>query len=100
LEQILCILWENASNPAAGPVDVALDEITQAIRREPSRHWTVAELAKRAALSRAQFTRRFTTYVGLSPVRYVIQARVDRAQQLLTEPNMSVTGVASTLRYS
>jgi AraC family transcriptional regulator, arabinose operon regulatory protein len=100
LEQILCLLWEDSIHPAPGPVDVALDEITQAIRQDPSRRWSVAELADRAALSRAQFTRRFTGHTGLSPVRYLIQARIERARQLLAETNMSVTTVAMTLGYT
>jgi AraC family transcriptional regulator of arabinose operon len=99
LEQILYLLWEDATEPAPGPVDAALNEITQAIRQDPSRRWTVAELAAQAALSRAQFTRRFTAHAGLSPVRYLIQARIDRAQHLLAETNMSVTQVAATLGY-
>jgi AraC-like DNA-binding protein len=99
LEQLLYLLWEDAVRPAPGPVDRALDEITRAIREDPGHRWTVAELARRAALSRAQFTRRFTAHTGVSPIRYLIQARVDRARSLLTETNMSVTQVAATLGY-
>jgi AraC-like DNA-binding protein len=44
--------------------------------------------------------RRFTTYAGTSPVRYLIRARVDRAHQLLTDTNMSVSYVAATLGYA
>jgi len=100
LEQILGLLWEDASSPPPGPVDAALDDITRAIRQEPSRRWTVAELAARASLSRAQFTRRFIARAGMPPARYVARARIDRAHQLLTETHMSVTQVASTLGYT
>lgn len=100
LEQLLLLLWEEWTHPAPGPVDAALDELTHAIRQDPSRRWSVAELAGRAGLSRAQFTRRFTAHTGLSPARFLIQARIDRATQLLTETNMSVSQVASTLGYT
>jgi AraC family transcriptional regulator of arabinose operon len=100
LEQILALIREDAGNPAPGPIDAALDEITRSIRQDPSRRWTVAELAGQAALSRAQFTRRFVAHTGLSPARYLIDARIDRARQLLTETNMSVTQVAATLGYA
>jgi AraC-like DNA-binding protein len=99
LAQLLCLLWESAVGPAPGPVDEALDAITRAIREDPSRRWTVAELAARASLSRAQFTRRFTAYTGLPPARYLIRARIDRARQLLTETNLSVSRVAAMLGY-
>lgn len=100
LEQILALLWEETSAPSLGPVDAALDDIGRAIREEPIRRWTVAELAARAALSRAQFTRRFTAHFGTPPARYVARARIDRAHQLLTETHMSVTQVAATLGYT
>jgi AraC family transcriptional regulator of arabinose operon len=100
LEQIVLLLWEEWTHPAPGPVDVALDELTHAIRQDPSHRWSVADLAARAGLSRAQFTRRFTAHTGLSPARFLIQARVDRAYQLLTETTMSVTQVASALGYT
>jgi AraC-like DNA-binding protein len=99
LEQILSLIREDATSPALGPIDTALDEITQAIRRDPSRRWTVTELADRVSLSRSQFTRRFRAHTGLSPARYLIDARITRARQLLTETNMSVTQVAVTLGY-
>jgi AraC family transcriptional regulator of arabinose operon len=100
LEQILCLLWEDSIHPPPGPVDAALHEITHAIRQDPSRRWTVAELADRTALSRAQFTRRFTAHAGMSPIRYLIRARMDRAHQLLTETKTSVAKVAVMLGYT
>jgi AraC family transcriptional regulator of arabinose operon len=100
LEQILGLVREDATSPAPGRIDTALDDIIQVIRRDPSRRWTVTELASRVALSRSQFTRRFLAHTGLSPARYLINARLDRARQLLTETNMSVTQVAVTLGYT
>jgi transcriptional regulator GlxA family with amidase domain len=77
-----------------------LEQIAQAIRQDPGRDWSVAEMAARVSLSRAQFTRRFVAHLGTSPAQYLIQARIDRAHQLLTETGMSVTQVASALGYT
>lgn len=99
LAQILCLVWEDALYPPPGPVDAALDDISRAIRQDPSRRWTVAELAARASLSRAQFTRRFTAHTGLPPGRYAVHARITRATELLTETRMTVTQVAAALGY-
>jgi AraC-like DNA-binding protein len=99
VDQLLCLIWE-AARPAPGRVDTVLEGLAQAVRADPSHHWTVAELASRAALSRAQLVRRFTAHTGLPPGRYLIQARVARAQELLAETDMSVTRIAATLEYS
>lgn len=100
VEQLLFLLWDEATRPDPHPRDAALEEIVLEIRRDPSRRWTVAELASRAALSRAQFTRRFIAHTGMPPTRYLIRARINRARQLLTETRMSVSEVAATLGYT
>jgi AraC family transcriptional regulator of arabinose operon len=100
LEQIIYLLRDDSRAPIAGPVDQALEGILDLIRRDPTRRWTVAELADRTALSRAQFTRRFIAHAGIPPARFVIRTRVERAKQLLAETDMTVTQVAATLGYT
>jgi AraC-like DNA-binding protein len=99
VEHLLCLIWESA-DAAPGHADPTLEELARTIAADPSRRWTVAELARRAALSRAQFVRRFTAYTGVPPGRYLIQARMARAHELLAETDMSVTRIAATLEYS
>jgi AraC family transcriptional regulator of arabinose operon len=100
LDQILCLAQEDAARPTPDPIDAAVDKVAAAMRQDPSRRWTVPELARQANLSPAQFTRRFAARHGVSPGRYLINARVDRARHLLIETNMSVTQVATTLGYA
>jgi AraC-like DNA-binding protein len=100
LEQLLGLIWEAAHSPRKTATDTAIEEVAQSIRQDPSRDWSVQELAASAALSRAQFTRRFTAQHGTAPAQYVIKARIDRAHQLLTETGMTVTQVAAALGYT
>lgn len=100
LEQLLGLIWDAVHNPGRGVTDSAVDEVARLIRQDPGRDWTVAAMARRAALSRAQFTRRFVARLGMSPAQYLIQARIDRAHQLLTESGMSVTQTATALGYT
>lgn len=100
LEQLLCQIWEAAHSAGKSATDAAVEEVAQVIRQDPGHPWSVKEMADRAALSRAQFTRRFVARLGTSPAQYLIQARVDRAHQLLTETTMSVTQIAGALGYT
>ena len=100
LEQLLGMIWDAVHNPGRSGTDTAVDEVARLLRQDPGREWTVAEMAGRAALSRAQFTRRFVAQLGMSPAQYLIQARIDRADQLLTETGMTVTQVAAALGYT
>lgn len=100
LEHLLGLIWDAVHNPGRSATDSAVDDVARLIRQDPGREWGVAELAAQATLSRAQFTRRFVARLGMSPAQYVIQARVDRAHQLLTETGMTVTQIAAALGYT
>jgi AraC family transcriptional regulator of arabinose operon len=100
VEQLLGMIWDAAHNPGRSATDGAIDEVARLIRQDPGHDWTVGEMARRAALSRAQFTRRFVAQLGMSPAQYLIQSRIDRAHQLLTETGMTVTQTAAALGYS
>ena len=100
LEHLVALIWDAVHNAGRSATDTAMDEIARQLRQDPSRDWTVAEMARRAALSRAQFTRRFVAQFGMSPAQYLIQARIDRAHQLLTESGMTVSQTATALGYT
>ncbi|MBP2349944.1 AraC-like DNA-binding protein [Kribbella aluminosa] len=100
LEQLVALIWDAVHHPGRTVTDSAVDEIARQLRQDPSHDWTVSEMAGRAALSRAQFTRRFIKQFGMSPAQYLIQARIDRAHQLLTESGMTVTATAAALGYT
>lgn len=100
LEHLVALIWDAVHNPGRSVADTAVDEIARQLRQDPGRDWTVAEMAKRAVLSRAQFTRRFVQQFGMSPAQYLIQARIDRAHQLLTESGMTVGQTAAALGYT
>ena len=100
LEQLIALIWDAVHNPGRSAIDTVVDDVAKQLRQDPGHSWTVAEMAKRAALSRAQFTRRFVVQFGMSPAQYLIQARIDRAHQLLTESGMTVTETAAALGYT
>lgn len=99
LRAMILHVWEEVLHPAPSAVDRALAEIVQAIRRTPSERWRVDELASSVHLSRAQFARRFRTLTGMSPVRFIVHARLERAHQLILETNMPVGQIAAALGY-
>lgn len=69
------------------------------LHRDPAADWTVAELAKRAGMSRAAFYQRFVELVGQPPAAYVTQWRIGLAQRLLAQ-GMGLTDVAEQVGYS
>lgn len=69
-------------------------EVMQYIRRHHAQKLTVERLAKRAAMSASHFAHRFRAVARVSPMRYLREARLDRARQLLLENGGRVSEVA------
>lgn len=95
---LLHLLWDESAYPPA-PEDVALEALAAAVRREPSRRWTLDEMARHCHLSRAQFTRRFRAAYRTSPTHFLIQLRLERARQLLIETDLTLEQIAAILGY-
>lgn len=77
--------------------------VSTAIRRmhgEPAHAWTIAALAKEAALSRSAFFDRFSRIVGVSPMEYLLGWRMALAKDLLRRRDMSLSEIAEKVGYS
>lgn len=88
---------------SAGLVRGLADErLAVAIRRmheSPTQPWTVAQLAKEAALSRSAFFERFSRAVGVPPMEYLLAWRMALAKNLLRTGHNSVAEVAERVGY-
>ncbi|WP_374468731.1 AraC family transcriptional regulator [Phenylobacterium sp.] len=106
LEVLLIEALRASDGTAASPGLVrglADRQLAAAIRRmheEPTRSWTVAELAKVAALSRSTFFERFTRAVGLAPMEYLLAWRMALAKDRLRRGQGGVAEVAEAVGYS
>ncbi|MCY1009601.1 AraC family transcriptional regulator [Nannocystis pusilla] len=65
-----------------------------------ARPWTVAQLAKTAALSRSAFFERFTGAVGLPPMEYLLAWRMAVAKDLLRREDLGLSEVAERVGYA
>lgn len=61
---------------------------------------SLAEVAKIAKLSQSQFARAFRDSTGMPPYRYILQARIKRAQQMLEMANLSISEVATSVGFA
>ncbi|NPC47237.1 AraC family transcriptional regulator [Corallococcus sp. AB032C] len=83
-----------------GLADARLAPAIRQMHRHLTRPWTVAQLAKSAALSRTVFFERFTRTVGLPPMEYLLDWRMAVARGLLRGQELSITEVAERVGYS
>ncbi len=94
---------ERETGRAGGSLAALLERLQRRLQ-EPT---TIAEMARRAAMSERTFIRRFRAATGMTPADWMIRARVDRARELLEGTALTVDeiaartglGTAATLRH-
>jgi transcriptional regulator GlxA family with amidase domain len=106
LLEVLFIEALRSSGTAASPglvrglSDPRLAAAIRQMHERPTETWTVAQLAKEAALSRSAFFERFSRAVGVAPMEYLLSWRMALAKNLLLREECSVTEVAGRVGYS
>ena len=61
---------------------------------------SVAGLAADASMSEVHFRRLFARSFGISPAKYIMRARVDRAKMLMSDHTLSLTDIAEQSGFS
>ncbi|MFT5734836.1 MAG: AraC-like DNA-binding protein [Paracoccaceae bacterium] len=79
--------------------DHQLGRAIAAIHREPGADWTLAALARTAAMSRSAFAARFTRVVGEPAMRYLARWRLRVARTALVECSDPIGLVAEQFGY-
>lgn len=95
-------LAQTANAPAGllrGLGDARLAEALKRMHGDPARPWTMAELARAAALSRSAFFDRFTRHVGIPPMEYLLAWRMALAKDLLRRREIDLAEVAGRVGY-
>lgn len=79
--------------------DARLAEAIRQIHANPAHSWTMAQLAKEAALSRSAFFDRFARNVGIPPMEYLLAWRMALAKDLLRRGDADIAEVAERVGY-
>jgi AraC-like DNA-binding protein len=82
-----------------GLADARLAPAMRQLHRHLARPWTVAQMAKAAALSRSAFFERFMRTVGMAPMEYLLAWRMAVAKDLLRRGEAGVAAVAERVGY-
>jgi AraC-like DNA-binding protein len=106
LEVLLIEALRSTTGTAASPgllrglADARLAVAIRRMHESPTRPWTVAQLAKEAALSRSAFFERFGSAVGVTPMEYLLAWRMALAKNLLLRKEGGIAEVAERVGYS
>lgn len=99
LRRYIDAMPENASGWLAGLRDRFVGRALALLHERPAADWTIDELGSRVGLSRSALHQRFVDLVGLPPIQYLAQWRMQLAAQLLRDTQSSVAAVAMDVGY-
>ena len=66
----------------------------------PVQDWSIDELGRRVGLSRSALHERFVELIGVPPMQYLAQWRMQAAARLLLETRASVAAIALDVGYN
>jgi AraC-like DNA-binding protein len=89
----LCRYYENSA-PNHGRALIDLSKIIAYIDCNLGENRSVEELSKMANMSLRTFQRRFQDILGVSPVQYILEKRLEKACQLLKDSNIQISEVS------
>lgn len=81
-------------SPVPARADGKLAPLLESLRRRLDHPFTISELASASAMSQRTFLRRFRAMTGVTPARWLLQARIEAAKALLEEGQLPVPEVA------
>jgi len=79
--------------------DRRIERAIELLNEDITKRWTVESLARRVGLSRPVFAREFRRALGLSPMRYLSQRRMQAAAALLIGSDAALAEVARRVGY-
>jgi len=90
----------DASPRAIVPTHRAVTETLGLLERSPEEPWKLADLGRMVGVSPNHLVELFRHETGVSPHRYLLNLRIDRAKYLLRESDRPITQIAIDLGFS
>jgi AraC-like DNA-binding protein len=83
----------------AGLRDEVVGRALSKLHERPAHAWTLAELAREVAISRSVLAERFSHFVGVAPMQYLAQWRMQLAAALLSNTTLNLAEIAERVGY-
>ncbi|MBE6643001.1 MAG: AraC family transcriptional regulator [Clostridia bacterium] len=93
------LLMQNQPQTYETPVSQYCIKAADYIQANYQTHITIDGIAKNLGIDRRYFSRIFTKYFGVSPQKYLVDYRLEKAKYLLTSGEYSVSEVALSVGY-
>lgn len=80
--------------------DPRIGAAVTAIHNDPGKPWTVETLAQTACMSRARFAARFHDLIGMAPIAYLTEWRLQRALAMVSGTGLAIAEIGYRCGYA
>lgn len=94
-----CEKRRTAEQPAAEPYYNELSDLRSRIYRNPQQKWNVDSMAANVNMSRSYFQHIYKEVFGVSCISDVINSKIEKAKEILSETSCTVSQVAAMCGY-
>jgi AraC-like DNA-binding protein len=99
LENLLLKLHREKVSQQGSAVSNKIERLLQRIQDTPGKWWTVSQMAEYCNVSENYLRTLFRRHTGLSPKEYVDNFKMNRAVEMLNNPQVKVYEIAERLGY-
>ena len=89
----------NSAEPVGNTMPAKLREAIILMERNIEEPLSTSEIAHHLSMSQRQLARTFNTHTGVTPIRYYINLRLDRARGLITQTDLRIADVAGACGF-
>ena len=93
-------LNNQSDNFLAALQDKHISKALTALHQAPEKNWTLESLASEAGMSRSIFANRFHHLVGMTPMKYLLNCRMQLAKQQIERSSDSLFNIAEQVGYT
>jgi AraC-like DNA-binding protein len=83
----------------AGLRDESIGRVLEKLHERPAHDWSLEELGHEVGMSRSVLAERFTHFVGVPPIQYLAQWRMQLAATLLSDTTLGMAEIAEQVGY-
>lgn len=99
LRRYIAALPDDRRGWLSGLRDVVVGKALGALHERPARAWTLEDLASEVGASRSVLAERFTELVGVPPMHYLQEWRMQLTAELLSTTSSSLSEIAQRVGY-
>ena len=104
ISELLCSISRVLNSPSTPKIQAEnfdkMRTLRQQILLNPEKRWTIEEMARTSLLSTSRFHNVYKSVFGTSPIRDLIEARINYAKSILLSEDISVLEVSEKAGYN